>query len=908
MLVGRGSERARIDKVLEAARQSQSGVLVLRGEPGIGKTTLLDYANERADGFRVLRATGVQSESELAFAALHELLRPALDRLDALPPQQRQALRTALGLGEPAEVDRFAVYAGTLGRLAQLSEETPLLCLVDDAQWIDSPSAEALRFAARRFSDEPVAVLFAAREGEQAGFVSPELDDLPLAGLHDEAATALLRDVDPSLPAETADRILLLSGGNPLALVEMPAAVRAEGGSLQSLVEPIPVGRRVEEAFLGRVRALSDEAQKALLLAAAADASDLSTIWEALAELEIGRDAIEEAERTRLVLVRNGKLLFVHPLVRSAVYQEAHEADRRRVHSALATVLGRSGAAEGLSWHLAAAAVGPDEEVAAALEAYAESAGLRGGVAVQTIAHERAARLTPDPDLRARRLLKAADTGFGEVSLDRVKRLCREALELTSDWGLKGEIHKVLENTLYWAGELEAAHQIKMDVSRELEEHVPVAAAHMRARATASLTLMLRGLEAVEVGHSALELMRRHGGDDLRVPVMYAQSLARVGELERASSIVDEAVETIERTGERELVFNVSTVLVLLDQYENAARFTARDVAELRSRGAFSELAFHLLVASEIHRGLGRLLPAYAASLESVQLAEQLDGEMLQVAMSVVELTVTAAAMGREEEARKHAARALELGSRVGSALLEAKTRTAVGELELSLGRSEAAGGELQRVAELVRAGGYGHPAFVQFSPDLVEAFVRTGQLEEARREAATLSAEAERTSTPWTLAVAARCRALVADEGYDAIFEEALQHHEASPRALERARTLLAYGERLRRDGQRVEARERLRAASKLFESGAAGAWAERAQAELAASGETTKRRGDSGRDDLTPQELQVAMVVARGVTNREAAAELFLSPKTIEFHLRNAYRKLGVRSRTQLAQALSG
>ena len=908
MLVGRGSERSTIDALLAEARAGRSGALVLRGEPGIGKTALLEYAVERAEGFRVLRALGVESESELAFSTLHELLRPILPSLDRIPEPQADALRTAFALVRAAEVERFQVYAATLSLLAEAAEETPVLCVVDDAQWADLASSEAVTFAARRFTEEPVAVLFGAREGETRTFAAPGLPEIHLTGLHQEAAHELLvQTMRNGLAADVAQRVIELSRGNPLALREMPAALTSgQLTGVEALPEPIPVGRTVEQAFLHRIRELPLETQTALLVAAANEAGDSATVYRALAELGLGEAAVDEAERSGLIEITNGNVTFFHPLVRSAVYQAADAVERRRVHRALASVLERDGAVERYPWHLAAAATAPDEAVAAALEEAARSAGERAGQAAQARTYERAARATPDAERRATRFLLAAKAAWAE-GLERVETLCREALELTNDPELRGDIHAELETALYWRGDLEAAHRVKVDTAVELEAVAPVKSAHMRARATASLRHFLQGTDAVQFGRDAFELMLAAGGRDPRVPTMYAQALVRTGAAEEAMALAREWKPAVEAAGDESLRSNLADVFRLQEDFATAeALVAARRQRALRASDP-STLASVLEHEAATEQVRGRLILADAAATQSSDVAALIPSEVLQTAESRARVTIMHAERGRDIAAREQTRPALELARRCGSRFLEAQVQGSLGRLALCLGRTSEAIEALEAVREMVRGGGYRHPAFIQFSPELVEAYVRAGRPAEAQAELDSLEAEAALVSTSWALAVAARCRGLVGDEeSFERHFVDALAHHERSPRLLERARTELLYGERLRRAGQRVRAREQLRSALEIFESSGADGWAERARKELAASGETV-RTGSDARAELTPQELQVALAVARGATNKEAATELFLSTKTIEFHLRNVFRKLGLRSRTELARAFA-
>jgi DNA-binding CsgD family transcriptional regulator len=400
-----------------------------------------------------------------------------------------------------------------------------------------------------------------------------------------------------------------------------------------------------------------------------------------------------------------------------------------------------------------------------------------------------------------------------------------------------------------------------------------------------------------------MAMLRRHDGRDLRVPVMYAQALVRLGRVQEGRAVIASAGWDEGAAAADVLWWNVSEIEVLLDNHERATALIAPYERSARAAGDVSQLSSALEGLAAVDVSVGRLVAANAAAVESVELAAELEQELLQQAFSAARLATTAAAIGSDDTSA-FGDRALQLAARCDSSLIEAQVVAALGAYELSLGSPERAIEHLERVRTMVRGGGYRNPAFIQYAPELIEAYVHEGRVQEASAELDELEADAQAAGTPWAHAVAARCGALTSDD-FDVGFEQALAHHERSPRRVERARTHLAYGSRLRRAGRRTDARMQLRAALESFEAAGAATWAERARAELAASGETI-RRDPSAREELTPQELQVAMAVAKGATNKEVAAQLFLSTKTIEFHLRNAFRKVGVRSRTELANAL--
>ena len=895
MLVGRGLERARIDALLAGARGGESGVLVLRGEPGIGKTALLEYAAGRADGFGVLRAAGVESESELPFSGLHELLRPVLHVVDALPDVQADALRAALALGRGRRADGLAVAVAALGVIEEASAEQPILVLVDDAQWLDEASADVLRFAGRRLARAPIALLVAARDTDGDAFDAPELPELRLGGLHREAAEAMLATVADGLPADALERVLELAGGNPLALREIPAALRA--APEVDPAEPLPVGPRLERAFAGRVRELPRAAQRALLVAAAAGSPELAPVAGALAELGLDVGAFDAAEEAHLIRVGTASVAFAHPLVRSAVYQAAPAAERRQAHLALAETLRRTGDEERHPWHLAAAATSADEEVAAALERAAAAAGERGGVAAEARALERAARLTPEPERRAQRLVAAARAARAARRAADAEALVAEALRDPCDERTWAEAQAVLADVYYWSYRWDDLAAIEGAAAR-------IARADPEAAATA--------LAAVAAMYSPRDLERGLRVTERAVALApgglaataRAANLMRLGRADEAEEAARAAAEDARRAGDWWAVNDAASVLLALERYEEARRLSAEAMAALRAHGTLKPLFHGLLVQAQLATRTGDLGAAYDAAVSALRLAEA-TGDPLPVAFANSFLAACEALLGREEDVRAHAGVAIAAG-RGETLRTTLEARAALGLVELQLGRTDAAVEELGRAVDALRSLGVREPGYVQAAPELVEALVRAGRVDEARARLAELEADAEATRRLWALAAAARCRGLLAaDEELDDTFGRAFRLHADAGRPLELARTQLAYGERLRRAGRRVEAREQLRPALDAFAAAGARLLADRAVAELAASGERLRARERAERE-LSPQELQVARAVARGATNKEAAAELFLSPKTIEFHLRNAYRKLGVRSRTELANLL--
>ena len=900
MLIGRGAERARIDELLMAARDGRGAALVVRGEPGIGKTTLLDYAAERAEGVRVLRTLGVESESELPFAALHELLRPLLSGLDSLPEAQATALRQAFSLTSGGRPEAFAAYAASLHLLTDAAARGPVLCLIDDAHWIDVPSAEAMAFAARRLQHDPVVMLFAARQPERSTFDAPGVPDLLLTGLHREAAEALLEEAG-ELETERRADILELAGGNPLALLELPAALAAESSNSEaSGAIAMPIGRRLESAFLGRVEALSETSRRAALLLAASDVGDLAVLAPALSHVGLSAAALDELERGGLAAISQGGVAFTHPLVRSAVYQSAEPAARRAAHRSLAVAFGQAGDRERLAWHLAAAATGPDEEVAGALEVAAELARARGGASAEARALERSARLTPDATRRGQRLVAAAKAARIAGRATDAEAYIDEALRGAHDEQTWAQAQAVLADIHYWYG--------RSDKVLALADSADRLAVVDKAAAGAVLLIAAMDCGPVDL-RRALDLADR--AIALEPSNMVAASaratfLHRLGRSAEAEDAALEVGRVAEAVGDWYAAAEAAVELAALERYDEARRLATRAVAGLREEGAVKYLSHALCALTQIETRRGDLRGAYEAGLGSLDLARAI-AEPLSVAFSASFLAACEALMGREDDAREHAATAVATISD-GASRTTLEARSALGMLELQLGHPEQAVVHLEPVQQALDRIGVVDPGYVHATPDYIEALMRSRRVPEAELTLEDLERRARVANRIWAQAAAARCRLLAApDDEIDDHFTRALEWHGKAGRPLEQARTELVYGERLRRAGRRVDAREHLRRAVVVFERTGSRLFAERARKELAVTGERLRRTRDA-HEELSAQELQVALVVARGATNKEAAGELFLSPKTIEFHLRNAYAKLGVRSRTELANAMRG
>ena len=907
MLIGREAGRATVDRLLAEARAGRSGALVIRGEPGIGKSALLAYAFDRAADLAVLRASGMETESELPFAALHELCRPVNDRIERLPPGQARALRSALALDPVPVVDRFAVYAATLSLLAEVAEDGPLLCLVDDAHWLDTGSAEALVFAARRMAAEGIVVLFAARTGEARTFSAPGIAELELGGLGAADARTLLERAAVELPERVADRLVSLAGGNPLALLELPATLtEAERSGRAPLGEPVRVGTRIERAFLGRVRALPPEAQTGLLVAAASETGEAGPVGRAIERLSLSAEALGPAEATGLIGLDAGRWTFRHPLVRSAVYGAAPPAERRAAHQALAdTSTGSSRA-----WHLAAAAVGPDEPAAVALDAAAAEARERGAYAAAGRASARAAELTADPEARARRLLAAGEAYWIGGQAELALRAATGALELTTDPLLRADIQLLRGRILTWTQNVMAAHELLVAEATRVEPHDRARAAMLMTSAVMSITQAGNCPGALDTSHRAVSLAASVGGPPyVLARLAHGTSLVLNGNSQEAAPIIAEWATEVGGIDLPEFygpfVAGAHT-LVWIEQFETA-RFWFDRIIQARDRGILSALPFALAGRADLDFRVGDWESCLVSATEALQLSVDF-GQLSTEAWCLFVLGRLAAARGLGITCRQHLDQATELAGQAHSRSFVAYVHSIAGLLELGGRRYVEAIHALEPMVGLVVEEGLKEPAIHPWAPDLIEAYIHVERRADAEAVLRTFEAQAERTGRTWALAAAARCRGLFApDDAFEAEFETALRWHDRTPTPFERARTLLCFGERLRRAGRRSEARDRLREALTVFDRLGAAPWAERTRSELTASGEAARRRDPTATESLTAQELQVALLVATGVSNREAASALFLSPKTIEFHLGNAYGKLGLHSRTQLAHWLA-
>ena len=906
VLIGRESECARLDELVDRARLGRTAALVVRGEAGIGKTALLDYAAERADGMTVVRALGVESEAELEFSALHEVCWPLRDHLADLSEHQADALRAALGVTSGDAKDRFAVGAGALSLLAAAAEREPLLVVVDDAQWLDRSSRETLLFAMRRLRADRVALLYAAREGEERRFEAPGVESLSLAGLGPDAAASLLGDAGgPEVAPEVARRLLEESHGNPLALIELPGLLSAgQLAGVEPLEDPLPAGSAIERAFARRAEALPEDARTALLVAAVSPSNAVETVVGALDALGLSGEALAPVEDAGLLRIADGRLNFRHPLVRSAVYHAAPGADRRAAHTALAEALTGSPQTEARAWHLAGAALGQDEQAAEALAEAAEQARRRSGYAAAATALERAARLTPDPAVGLERLAAAADAAWHAGRAGAAGELVAETLAGVGDGRLRAEALRLRGSIEFFAGRSDTAAASLLEALSLLEETDAGAAVGVAGDAVNALVRLRRTDDALETAGRARALAPEDGSEvDAEATIMLGYALCFAGRYGEAKPHLQRAVELF-RAGVGVpgplQAGRLTAALGWLGLHEEAHRYLADTVARAREAGAVGSLASLLASAAWLALHASRWNEAYADASEALDLAEEFDQPVIAAQMFGV-LTWVSALRGDEERCRAYHQETELRAAAFGFTLYRMLARLCLALLDLGAGRVQDAIGRLEEVARHADERELYVPG-VSPQLELAEALIRANRGAEAEAILAAFD-RSEFSSVPLFQAHAERCRGLLAeDDAFARHFEEAVGLHAKAESPFALARTRLCYGERLRRVGQRVAAREELKASLETFDRIGAGPWAERARVELRASGETLRRRESHEAEALTPQELQIALQVAEGKSNKEVGAALFLSHKTVEFHLSRIYRKLDIHSRAEL------
>jgi DNA-binding CsgD family transcriptional regulator len=897
MLLDRLPERAALSELLEAARAGRSGVLVLRGEPGAGKTALLDWAAGSAAGLRVVRVAGVESEMELAFAALQQLCAPMLDQLGGLPDPQREALGVAFGLETGAAPDRFLVGLAVLSLLSEAAERQPLLCVVDDAHWLDRASAQALAFVARRLLAEPVALVVAAREpGEEFR----GLPELPVGGLRDNDARELLSSVlgGPPLDERVRDRIVAETRGNPLALLELPRGV-------PGLPELPGLPGRIEDSFRGRLEVLPDATRRLMLVAAAEPTGEPALVWRAAERLGIGAGAAWPAADAGLLAIGE-RVMFRHPLVRSAVYRAASPPERRAAHQALADATDPRADPDRRAWHCAQATPGPDEDVAAELERSAGRAQARGGLAAAAAFLERSAALTLDPARRAGRALAAAQAKYRAGAFDAAL-----ALLATAEAGPLDELQRARVDLLrgliaFSSSRGTDAPPLLLKAAREFEPLDPRLARETYLDALAAATFA--GRLALGGGIQEVAEAARAGPSPpqpARPPDLLLDGLALLvcEGYGAGAPVLRRAVSAfrgtdVSREEELRWLWLACHAAGLVWDHDSWDVLSDRQVTLAREAGALIALPIAYNTRAGLHLFAGEFTEA-ASMVAQAESVTEATGSSIAPYGSLAMIVFR----GQEAQAAHLIQTATDDAGRRGEGAALSSVKWAAAVLYNSLGRYEQALAAAQQASEDSPAVRFAGWALVE----LVEAAVRSGVPERAAGALQRLSEIARACRTDWAVGAEARSRALVSDgEAAEHLYREAIGRFGRTRLRVDLARAHLVYGEWLRRERRRRDARDQLGRACEIFDSIGAAAFAERARIELRATGGHARQRTIETADALTAQEALIARLAGEGASNPQIAAQLFLSSATVAYHLRKVFTKLGISSRSQLAPAL--
>jgi DNA-binding CsgD family transcriptional regulator len=901
-LYGRDRECAAIKRLLDQAQARHSGVLMLRGEAGCGKTALLRYARDQADAFRVVRLAGVQSEMELPYAGLHQLCAPLLEGLQRLPSPQQEALEVTFGLREEATPDRFLIGLAVLTLLTDSADDQNLLCLVDDVQWLDSATLGVLTFAVRRFMAEPIAVVLAMRDGEDG---PQDLTDVPtqtLSPLGDDDARRVLLSTHSRLDEQVRDRIVAEARGNPLALIELPHAMKSAnlaGGFAVSDLRRASIP--VERSYLLRLQSLSEDSRLLVLTAAAEPVGDVQVLMRAADALDVDFESLRPVQSLGLLDV-GARVRFRHPLVRSTVYTAASSEARRRVHRALASATDPETDPDRRAWHRAQAADEPDDDVAGELERSANRAKARGGVAAAAAFLERAATLSVDSLRRCHRALDAAELKVLAGAPDAARTLLAMVGDGPDDELLSARSRLVLGHIAFATSHGSDAAALLLDAARRFE------ALGSTMAQEAFLEALLAGLfagrlavgaDVVDVARAAGDLPRASspGTEDLLLEGMarlFTEGHAAARPVLRSAIVGARSSELTPEEQMHWLPLSCTASVELWDD-ESWYQDTGRYLDIVRDSGALSELPFCINLRSVVLAFAGELTAA---------------AELVDEATAVIEAGATviapyaalavAAWRGREAETRALAAECIADVTRRGEGIGLTVAHWALALLHNGRGRYEAARAEAERSSAC--------PAELSSSywglVELIEAAVRTGSREQARGALDRLSAATQGVHSEWALGIEARSRALITDS--EDVYREAIDRLGRTRMRAELARAHLVFGEWLRREQRRTQARDQLRVAADMLHDMGIEAFGDRAVRELRATGEKVVNRRLDLPEVLTPQEWQVARCARDGLSNREIGARMFLSARTVEWHLGHVYSKLGIASRGQLRQDL--
>jgi DNA-binding CsgD family transcriptional regulator len=913
VLVGRDHELGVMRSCLANARTGTSSVIVINGEPGIGKSALLAEARAAAQGV-VLSTIGVESESDIAYVNLADVFRHHYSCLNNIPDRQADALASVFAIGPSKPADRFTVAAATLNLLAAIAAHGPVLVTIDDAQWVDQASLGALMFAGNRLQVEGIVVMFAVRAEHPAAQQLSRYQTLALAGLSESAARALVTQTGlPAMSETSMSRLIEESGGNPLALLTLPTTMKADDFALWALgAEPLPISSVMEDAFRDSIRVLPDRTRRALRLLAIMGAGPAEHFSSALETERLTVDDLDPAEDAGLITYQHGQPEFRHPLVRAAAYRTSSSAGRRHAHLIAAQILEHSTSAAALerrAWHLVAARTAPDEAVAETFQIAADHEFAAANYMIAGKLYKRSSELTAPGNSAARRMLQAADALRLAGAIDEALTLLRGAMLLGSDPELRVAIDHAHYRLQVYAGGMIDGRDGLLKTAATAARLNPTQAAQILGDAALASTVIGDLPTARTTGKQAIRL----AGDPSRDPPLVIAAInAMVKAISgdplgarrllhpRAAEI--DALDPLGLEFVYQLPLELSLAHFASEEADQARTLLARAADSARQLSAAGLLPFRLSTLARIDFWQGRWANALALVHEALRLADD-TGWITERPSNLATLARIEAMTGHPDEAREHAMEAIATSEAAGARTYLAFAQIALGVLELTAWNPASAIRHFEEVSAFSDEVGFSNSPLMWWSSDLLECYVSEGMHDAARRELSRLETLAANPDMPTTAAVAARSRALLEPAAFEEHMTEALRLHSISDMPFERARTELLIGQHLRRHNMPAKARPLLTSALAIFVRLGAPSWTSRARSELHATGIRTPQPETRGLATLTPQELQVALAVARGHSNREVAGLLFLSTKTVEFHLSNVYHKLGINRRTRLA-----
>ena len=911
--MGREHELTVMRSCLADARTGTSSVLVLNGEPGIGKSALLAGARRAADRV-VLSTVGVESESDIAYVNLADVFRHHYSYLNAIPDRQADALASVFAIGPSKPADRFTVDAATLNLMAAIAADGPVVVTVDDAQWVDRASLEALTFAGNRLEVEGIVLMFAVRSGQPAAQQLSRFQTLVLTGLDNSAARALVARAGLQAMSEAStSRLIEESGGNPLALLTLPATMKADDFAMWALgAEPLPISSVIEDAFCDTIRVLPDQTRMALRLLAIMEAGTPEHFRSALERERLSVDDLDPAEDAGLISYQHGQPGFRHPLVRAAAYRTSSAAGRRRAHLLAAQILEQATSATALerrAWHLVAARTAPTEALAQTFQIAADNEFAAANYTVAGRLYKRSSELTPAGNNAMRRMLQAANALRLAGAIDEARTLLRNAMTLGSDPELRAAIDYAHYRLQVYAGGMIDGRDGLIKTGAAAAKLHPAQAAQILGDAALASTVIGDLPTARATAEQAMQLAGKSDGSDppLAVAAVNAMVKAISGDPVGARRLLHPRAAEIDALDPMgiEFVYQVPLELSIAhlasEEAGRARTLLARAVDGARQLSAAGLLPFRCGSLGRIDFWQGRWASALALVHEALRLADD-TGWATERPSNLATLARIEAMSGHPEEARRHAIEGVAASEAIGAGTYLAFAQIALGALELTAGNQAAAISHFEEVSAFSDDVGFSNSPVMWWSSDLLECYVSEGMDDAAQRELSRLEKVAANPDMPTTAAVTARSRALLEPAAFEEHMTEALRLHSISDMPFERARTELMIGQRVRRHNQPAKARPPLTSALAIFDRLGAPDWASRARSELQATGIRIPQSEAPGLATLTPQELQVALAVARGHSNREVAGLLFLSTKTVEFHLSNVYRKLGINRRTRL------